>query len=185
MNIDVGHALKEIRESLASHAIWAFLFVFCAVVLALPKPAAALLGIVHLREQYRPWIGVAAIGSGVGLLVSFGRAIVDVLRNLRVSAAQRELLKSLSPDEKAVLSRYILANKKTEYFDHTDGIARSLVAQGILYVPSQSFDITVGVAHIIQPWAWEYLRERPELLKVTEAEFEQLNQRARGGRRHV
>jgi hypothetical protein len=175
--MDVGQVMKEVRDSLTSRVLWAFLFGCSALTLILPAKAAALLGIEDLRQQFRPWLGAAVLVSGVGLLVSIGPAIGTALRRRRQTQARLELLISLTPEEKAILARYILSNTKTQEFDPSNGMVKSLLATGILYVPSQHFDLLEGMTFLIAPWAWDYLRKHPELLSVTPEENEQLQKR--------
>ena len=84
---------------------------------------------------------------------------------------------------KVLPARYILGNTKTQEFDPSNGMVKSLVATNILYVPSQHFNIIEGMAFLIAPWAWEHLRKHPGTLSVTPAENEQLQKRLATKRR--
>jgi hypothetical protein len=164
MDINIEHALKEVRESLASPALWVFVFVFCVTALFVSKCM------------------VFVLASGVGLVVFFGRIIASAWRTRKQRDAAVKAFRSLSPDEKAMLTGYILGKTKTMHFDTTNAVAQGLVAQGILHLPAQHFDILEGMSFLIQPWAWDYLREHPELLKVTVEEQRQLRDRNKPGR---
>jgi len=92
----------------------------------------------------------------------------------------KRALHNLSPEERVTLTPYIRENTKTRPLDHLNGVVQELVSSGILYAPGRQFDMTVGVAFSMHPWAWEYLRRNPKLLMVTEEEAQQLEARRQG-----
>lgn len=73
----------------------------------------------------------------------------------------------LSEPEKEILRGYVHNSTTTLYFPMSDGVVGGLEAQRILYRSSNIGHLDEW-AYNIQPWAWEYLNDHPELLdKVT------------------
>jgi hypothetical protein len=101
----------------------AFVFVFCTAVLVLPSGAAVTLGIDALRQQYRRWIGLAAIASGVGLLVSFSR-VLEPIRPLHAWVAVHNVA-SIRVLEKCGFRTVARKNEQ-----HADGVAEVLMTLG-------------------------------------------------------
>jgi superinfection exclusion protein B len=78
---------------------------------------------------------------------------------------QREYLQSLSQDEKEVLALFIGNQKTAISLPINSGVVKLLEAQLVI---SRASSIGAGsglsFAYIIQPWAWQYLNEHPELV---------------------
>jgi hypothetical protein len=81
----------------------------------------------------------------------------------KLKSLQSEL-NNLSLEEKAVLASYIAHNTKTIHLGMNSGLAGGLEAAGIIFRSSNIGSMGTGIAYNIQPWAWDYLREHPELL---------------------
>lgn len=178
MDVKAELALKELRQLLGDWRLWTIILGCCAVALGLPLGAAAFLGIVELRSRIRPWLGVAAIVSGVGLAVCTAESIRSTVAVRRLNKSRLKVLGSLSPDQKAFLYQYIEQGTKTQYVDTQDGVARGLVAEGIIFVPSQIYNILMGMAFNLHTWAWDYFHDHPELLNVSMEEQDQLRRLA-------
>lgn len=142
-------------------ALSAFLF--------LPEDTAKQLGIEKLRADYRSYAGSLLLLSSALTLVQLiiklwtGFSQWRNIRSLRKEAF--ECLHSLSPQEKQILVGYIVGNQKTQYFSPMDGVVNGLCAAGILFRASSMGNLFGrGFAFNIQPWAWDYLHEHPELV---------------------
>jgi Super-infection exclusion protein B len=127
------------------------------------------LGIKEFVQKYKMWIGLSFIVS-LGLLIP--NVLLNIWRNVqrgikhrRIIRLRKEKLRNLTPEEKIILSKYFKDNTKTCYFSITDGRIRELEFYKIIYRASN-----VGwggsFAYNIQPWAWDYLKEHPELLHI-------------------
>lgn len=136
--------------------------------LALPAEIMAWLGLTEWVTTHRNWIG------GV-FLVSSGLSVVEgvqwTLTNAEspVNAAWRrwrlgERLENLSGPEKEALRRYLKENTTTQHFPISGGVANGLEAKGILYRASTVGSGMFSFPYNLQPWAWDALRARPELV---------------------
>lgn len=169
IEIDPVKWSKALRETLTSRSLWAYVLLTVIINLAMPSIVTDFLGITMLRDQLRPWLGAAALLSGVGLAVAQGQRISAWLALRKKTGGLIRRLNNLSPEEKALLKKYIDAETKTQYFDLQDGVAAGLKAVGILYRPTDMGDLEVGFAFNIQPWAWDHLRSNPQLLEGARA----------------
>ncbi len=58
-------------------------------------------------------------------------------------------------------------------FGLVDGLAGGLEAKGILFRSSNFGDPLYGFSHNLQPWARDYLKKHPELLKVEDRDVQE------------
>jgi hypothetical protein len=86
------------------------------------------------------------------------------VRQRRTLKGWQRRLHDLTPAEKGILDRYIGGHTRTLNLDIGDGVVQGLVGVSVLYRASNVARLTT-VAYNIQPWAWDYLREHPELLE--------------------
>ena len=106
--------------------------------------------------------------SFAGLLVAAGSKAEGLWQRRKRTKLLLAGLRTLSPDEKQLLSSYMTPRTKTRYFDLEDGIAAGLASRGILYRPTAVFDLSEGAAFNLWPSVWNELTEHPELLELTE-----------------
>lgn len=165
ITIDPAKLAKELRETLTTRTFWAYVFLAALVTLSLPDAAAAFLGIAKLREGLRPWLGAAALLSGIGLAVAQGHRIRAWWERKEKGKSLLRRLNNLSPNEKGLLKQYIDGATKTQYFDIQDGVAAGLNAAGILFRPTDVGDFVDGFAFNLQPWVWNHLQKNPQLLE--------------------
>ncbi|NVJ14209.1 MULTISPECIES: super-infection exclusion protein B [Myxococcus] len=167
MAIDPAKWWQFLRESLSAPKVWGFVLLVSCPALLLPQPAAELLGVAGLREEFRPWLGVAAFVATAALLVNMGSGIVAWWQRRQRSYRLRMGLFELSPTEKVLLSGYLRQRTNTRYFHLNNGIAAGLVGKKILFLASANGDLINGFPFNIQPWAWRDLNECPEVLMVS------------------
>jgi len=134
--------------------------------LLLFMPAAFIdrMGLLTFRQRFLPYIGAISLLSGTLLIAHFGAFIVDwfkVRMNLRT---MHKSLKSLTAAEKEALRPFILDGENTQDFAVNDGVAGGLHAKHILY-PSSSVGMGFQFPYNIQPWARQYLKRHPKLLR--------------------
>lgn len=127
------------------------------------------LGIIELRDEYRPHLGAAFLGTSALLLAyglaSAGKSITRKRRQRQLMSLRRKSLHTLTPDEKAYLGPYVLEDENTQYFQLEDGVVGGLAAKNILYQASGVARLLSGLAYNMQPWAKEYLAQNPHLLE--------------------
>ena len=133
------------------------------------------LGLLEVRTQYRPYLGVVFLLSsslltaqGVAATWRFAGSIRERRRERsraqEAMAGLQDALHALTLDEQVYLVPFILGHENTQYFRIQDGVAGGLVAKNILFRSSNLGSILSGFAHNVQPWAREYLAAHPELL---------------------
>jgi hypothetical protein len=85
----------------------------------------------------------------------------------KVDTKRENILKNLSADEKGLLKLYLSGDTKFLTLHYQHPVAKGLEIQGILYqTPSGMIDLKSNFH--IAPWAWSYLKEHAELLRLTE-----------------
>jgi len=135
-----------------------------------PAALTDAIGLSGIVAKFRAWFGAALLFS-VALLAahalapvgSWIRAQFDWWVQLR---AGRRRLRQLTPDEKQILSRYILEDTRTQSLSIMDGTVKELEAMGIIRRASSLGHGPWGFAYNIQPWAWTELRKHPDLVDL-------------------
>lgn len=149
--------------------LWAAGTIASGVVLFAPLAWVEALGMSQGRAQYRIWFGGVFMVGGTSLVLHAGRAVYDRMFDyLKRKRRARDLLlalERLTPEEKEILARYVKGDTKTQYLNCTDGVTLSLEHAEIIYRASSLSREGFVFAYNIQPWAWNQLKLRPELLK--------------------
>lgn len=158
---------KEWLELKSSHL---FAIAFCSgVLLFAPDNFLSRIGLIKLADNFRSWIGGAFLLSTVLLLTRVLRGVTAPLRawmrkKLFIRRKSR-YLHDLTPEEKEVLRGFIENDTKTRSLSMMDGNVTGLANHDVIYRSSSLGHMGGYFAYNIQPWAWEYLRENPELLE--------------------
>lgn len=142
--------------------------VAAAILLFGPDSVVSALSLLAFVESYRLWVGLTLLLTA-SILVARGAMSLGNWAARKVWARQnlrrwQSRLHRLTPGEARILGGYIAHNTRTQYFEATDGIVQGLAAEDILFCPAGLVDILEGVPYNIQPWAFEYLKTRPEVL---------------------
>ena len=151
-----------------------WLLLFSSVVLSLlvftPDNVLGALGLRGFRTEYRMWVGLSAVGFWIlsfsGLVVIGGQSISQWGKRAIGRRGRKRRLHSLTQEERGVLRGYIAEDKRTQYFDISDGVVQGLFLEGILFKPS-NISSYITMAYNIQPWVWDYLNKHPDLVKET------------------
>ena len=135
------------------------------------SPAALLerLGMTELLMHYRGWIGVVFVASAAVWLAHglapAARSVVAWLQEVRQMRTRRATLKHLSPQERAILRRFMDGDTKTITLNISSGVHAGLESRQVIYRASSLSRSFYDFDYNIQPWAWDYLREHPEVLE--------------------
>jgi Na+-transporting methylmalonyl-CoA/oxaloacetate decarboxylase gamma subunit len=175
----LGSVLSTLRQT--SPIIFFGISLASGILVFAGHDIADTMGLADFRQQYRVEIGLAFVFSvsiffaqtlwGTGRLIrAFGKRSLEARKAKRALEEKRKQLHDLTPDEKAYLQPYIKQEENTQYFAIVDGIAGGLEAKGIIYRSSNVGNFLSGTAYNMQPWAREYLRENPDLLKGASTE---------------
>ncbi len=146
----------------------------CWTIFFIPSSIWQEVGWLTLRLQARPWVLLIAIIASVWFV--FG-GIYDLIKtNLnkvndwivarKTTQMREKMLLSTSRVEKEVLVKYVAEDTTTLAFEMRDGIVNGLIANGILFRASTSTNpMSYDFDTNIHPWAWEYFKNHPEVLK--------------------
>lgn len=126
-----------------------------------------LLGLAELRAKYVPWIGGIFLLSTVLLLshavITFSSWVRKRVSMKRALKRAKQRLHNLTGEEREILRNYIGSGTKTQYLDMQSGVVNGMANDFIIYRSSNIGQLQEW-SYNIQPWAWDYLNERPELL---------------------
>jgi superinfection exclusion protein B len=155
--------IKDLLDLGAKQVFIVFLAAW--VLLLLPNSVVETMGLVGLRNQYRPLVGVVALVATAWLaaLLSYD-AGAWVRKRFRFSRTSRRLLENLSPVEKGYLKRYMANKTQTATFSLSDGVAQGLVTKRILYLPSDLSRDEDYFDYNLHSWAYKMLKENSWLL---------------------
>jgi len=160
-----------------------------SLLVFLPDNTLSIFGVNTLSDKYRMWIGLICLSSYALLLTHLALWIKEYVTNkLNAKRSRKETLESLrdlSPEEKVILSDYILLQTKSQQLDIQSGVTNGLEHAQIIYRAAGVGTFHKGFAYNIQPWAWEELNKNPDLLepilsqrrKAIEAEIERRGSR--------
>ncbi len=126
------------------------------------------LGLSEVRQNYRTWIGATFLLS-VCLISAHGSVwlgywSITRWKSRQVRGQGLERLRTLTAEEKHLLSRYISGQTRTQQLDATSGTVVDLESLNIISLASNAGDSIDGWSYIIQPWAWKHLNAHPEWL---------------------
>ncbi|MHC4184123.1 MAG: superinfection exclusion B family protein [Planctomycetota bacterium] len=164
-------ALKQ-----TSPAVFLGLAIATGLILFSSDSFVATLGLENFRNETKGYLGavfVVSLSIPLAQVVLYTGTFIkerykkyrDEQKNKIAWEKKKGQLHSLTPDEKAYLSPYILNDENTQYFLIEDGVVGSLLAKDIIYQASQIGSIVSGWAFNIQPWARDYLKEHTHLLE--------------------
>jgi hypothetical protein len=139
------------------------------LVLFTPAQFTVRLGFESLLGVYRARIGVAFVLSSSIFVVAIAAKTVPffgrVLRERWNARHNQKRLAALSPPEQRVLAEYLKNNTTTRAQHISDGVVGGLAAKRILYQASSAgHPGSLSFDYNLQPWAWEFLKQHPELV---------------------
>jgi hypothetical protein len=148
-----------------------FMVVLCvlsAALLFIPACALAWFSLDNFAVANRSWISLVFFFS---LLVVISYPVTSLwswmIFEIRGWWSTREGLKrlhALDDKEKEILGLYISCNVRTQYFQLDNGTVADLRLRGILLCPMRIVPMH-RAPMVLADWAWNYLREHPDLLK--------------------
>lgn len=125
-------------------------------------------GLKVLVSEYRAYLGVAFLLTLALTLVNSISAAWKFIYPWIAEAywirAGRKRLQNLNPTEKQILSYYIQNQTRSQNLPIQNGTVSALQKEKII-IRGSSLGTMHGFDYIMQPWAWEYLNEHPELLE--------------------
>jgi len=124
-------------------------------------------GLKALVSEYRAYFGVAFLLTlaltVVNILSATWKFIYPWVAEAYWIRAGRKRLQNLNPTEKQILGYYIKNQTRSQNLPIQDGTVNALQKEKMI-IRGSSLGSMHGFDYIMQPWAWEYLNEHPELL---------------------
>ncbi|MBA3966057.1 MAG: super-infection exclusion protein B [Nitrospirales bacterium] len=124
-------------------------------------------GLKSFVTEYRPYLGVAFLLSLtltiVNSIAAMGKFISPWIVQTYLIRIGKKRLQNLNPTEKKILSYYIENQTRSQNLSIQDGTVNGLQKEKII-IQGSTLGTIYGFDIIIQPWAWEYLNQHPELL---------------------
>ncbi|WP_018404019.1 superinfection exclusion B family protein [Marinobacter gelidimuriae] len=124
-------------------------------------------GLKELVQEYRAYLGAGFLMTLaltlVNSLAAAWKFIYPWIAEAHWVRLGRKRLQRLNPTEKDILRYYIHNQTRSQSLPIQDGTVNGLQREKII-IRGSSLGSLRGFDFIIQPWAWEYLNERPELL---------------------
>jgi hypothetical protein len=164
--------INAVLEWAGKHLSWRWVFALCgatAVFLFCPPAYLIRFGLFDFRQKYFVWFVVTFVLTFFFLwtypLGWLKDKTVQFLQWKTVLRQGKEVLRDLSPDEKALLSRFVRAKGSVLNLDITDGTVGVLSANGFIFQASKVGYMHRGFPYKIQPWVFKYLKNHPECLK--------------------
>jgi len=139
-----------------------------SLLLFLPSNSISIFGVNNLVDTYRMWIGLTCLSSYSLLLTHFVFWLKDyganARKNYHIKTKRISLLKNLSPEEKEILSGYILTQSKSRQLNMRCGTTNGLEHSMIIYRSAVIGTADGWFAYNLHPWAWDLLSKNPEFL---------------------
>jgi hypothetical protein len=145
--------------------------VAAAIVLFAPDKVVGLLGLLQYREKYRFYFGIAVVLLIAIVIAKIIGAVDEKLIDWRLDRIRKRRLRNLTDEEIKILNPYIMRKTRTQYLSIQSGVVKGLVHDNIIYRSANVGSMEYGgaaFAHNIQPWAWDYLNDHPELVYAQE-----------------
>jgi Super-infection exclusion protein B len=139
------------------------LWVFGALLLFLPTHPATALGVVAIRDHYRPWIGLGTLGAFAFWIVQLLPVMARRLLSSKYQATVLKNLSGLTREERFQLAYCIYRGQRTLYLRITDSAAQSLCNKGL-------FEVSTGQGSMlawpfsIPLFVWEFIRANPHTI---------------------
>ena len=154
----------------AGPPIYAAVLVATLLLLFLPDPFIAQLGLADFRQLYRTYAGIALIASASLLSVHvISRIAAFAMVKWEARRLHRDgltTLAELTNEEKEFLRPFILKGENTRYASISDGVVKGLELKRLVY---RAANVSVPGGHFhfpynMQPYIRRILQERPQLL---------------------
>jgi hypothetical protein len=165
IRMDITQPLGWLK--LPQTVLWGLLIV-SGLMLWGPPQFVTGLGLASFIQVYRMYLGVAFLFFAVATVPRLVANIVSwplhAIQERRAGKQRIARLSDLSPQEKALVCHFLVNDTRSVTLSYTDGLTQGLVHAGIIYRASNLSQGGTRFAYNIQPWAWDYLREHPEIL---------------------
>jgi hypothetical protein len=129
------------------------------------------LGLAEFVQKYRFGLGLTLVISAALLVVYIALFFVGLGKNRWHRGKAKEgaikRLHDLTEEEKQILRYFLAYNTRSTMLKFGDGVVQGLAQRGIIYCSDSVGNVFEGFPYNISDWAWDYLRQYPELLEGT------------------
>lgn len=144
--------------------------IFAAISLFAPDTILSKIGIIEIRNQYKPYLGAVLVLSitfvlSAGLTFAWDRA-KEMMNNRLKKRKVIERLRQITPEEADILGEYLEKKTYTLTLGLTDGVAMGLAKSGIIWQASNMTYDPGACDFNISPWIWIYLNSNPEIISA-------------------
>lgn len=171
----ITNMFNKIIDKIKDPIVLSIIFIISSMILFLPTKYIKLLNLEIFVSKFGYIFGLLLLISVVGLFVLIISKINQLIKKIRFHNKIKKYFKTVTPEEKIVLSNYIHGNKKTNYYSIENGVVNNLKILGILYISSQVGGL--NFPYTMRDFSWKYLNKNKHLLSLTEEEQESLKQR--------
>jgi len=153
------------------------LWVGSGALMFLPETWLEAMRLSEIRGTIGAFVGPLFFLLSVLFVVSLGHAGLKGMKNTRVAKKAKERrevrLRNLSPDEVEVLRFFVFNQSRGQRLSWESAVVRGLEAERVIARVTEAItadrdpftrEITACAGYVIQPWAWEFLNEHPEVL---------------------
>jgi hypothetical protein len=144
-------------------------FVVDSILIFAPASFLQSLGVLQYREKGKPYFGWLLALLSAWIVAAIAGAIEDKIRSYFFLRIMKKRLTLLTTEEKNILRNYIEGKTRSLYLDIGSGIVQGLVDASIIYRATSISSPIHGFgafAYNIQQWAWEYLNDHRDLLRI-------------------
>ena len=160
-------SFKKITPALVAIAILTGLLLF------LPESVLARMSLNELPGLWKRIIGIVFLLSvaliGTIVIFPFFSYVLSRSRSRRIKENLKRKLNTLSPRQRAIVTKLLKSENKTISLDKNSGDTIYLVNSLFLYMPQQvlsmGWDNEMILTYVPQPWLLEMYNENPELFE--------------------
>jgi len=142
---------------------------FSALCLFLPDRVLTAIGILDLRNQFKPYLGAALLLSLTFIVSATLLKVFALTRDKYLEwAYKRRVIKRLeqiTKEESDILISYIKEKTYTRSLNYMNGVVKGLVINDIIY-QATTRTRTDFLDYSMLPWVWDYLNKHPELFNT-------------------
>ena len=150
-------------------ALGVFRLLRSSCFLFLPQPYLVRFGLFEFSQKNHVWFAIAFLGTAIFLctypIAWVYKKTTESIQRKQFLRQGKDMLRNLSPDEKALLARFVRANGSVLNLDIMSGTVRVLSAHGFIFQASNLGRLMRGFPHKIQPWVLAHLKAHPECLQ--------------------
>lgn len=129
---------------------------------------------IQLLQSYKIWVHLLGLVSITYLNCLVLSKLISIIKFKINMNSRKNYFHTLSREEKLILRKFIINQKKTVKLSVKDGEVNHLENLGFIYRTSTIGDHRMNFDFTMQPWAWNYLNSNKNFIGP-ESEFSREN----------